>query len=136
MSHRSPEGKTIEAYCAETEPSVLEYQAHAAPIGMAFYTGSQFPAEYHGDAFVAMRGSWNRNPPSGYKVVRIRFNAGRPVEFADFVTGFLTADGKAFLGRLAGVAVSRDGSLLITDDTNGILYRVQHTGGGTITRRE
>jgi glucose/arabinose dehydrogenase len=136
MIHTTPEGQTLEQYCAKTIPSVLEYQAHSAPMAMFFYNGTQFPAEYRGDAFVAMRGSWNRNPPAGYKLVRIRFDGGRPVEFQDFVTGFISEDGKSFLGRLVGVAGARDGSLLFTDDTNGVLYRVRHTGaGGAVSRR-
>jgi glucose/arabinose dehydrogenase len=112
------------AHCRKTEPSVLNYQAHSAPIGMVFYTGRQFPAEYRDDAFVAMRGSWNRKPATGYKVVRIRFEHGRPTRFEDFLTGFLIEEGRAQFGRLAGVAVARDGALLFSDDENGMIYRV------------
>jgi glucose/arabinose dehydrogenase len=112
------------AHCQKTEPSVLNYQAHSAPIGMVFYTGRQFPAEYRHDAFVAMHGSWNRKPATGYKVVRIRFERGRPVRFEDFLTGFLIDDGQAQFGRVAGVAVANDGALLVSDDDNGMIYRV------------
>lgn len=99
---------------------------------MAFYTGSMFPAEYRNDAFVAMRGSWNRKPPSGYEVVRVRFDAsGRPTAIAPFLTGFLVPngapDGKdGQFARLAGVAVARDGALLVSDDTNNTIYRVSY----------
>jgi glucose/arabinose dehydrogenase len=96
---------------------------------MAFYPGGQFPADYRNDAFVAMHGSWNRVPATGYKVVRIRFEKGRPVRFEDFLTGFLIEDGKAHFGRPAGLAVARDGTLLVSDDTNGIVYRVSHRPG-------
>jgi glucose/arabinose dehydrogenase len=65
-------------YCALTEPSVLEYQAHGAPIGLVFYTGSQFPDEYRNDAFIALHGSWNRLPPTGYGIARIHFEGGVP----------------------------------------------------------
>jgi glucose/arabinose dehydrogenase len=121
-----PPGTTKAAYAAKTEPSALEYQAHSAPIGMVFYTGSQFPPDYQGDAFVAFHGSWNRDPPTGYKVVRIRFDDGRPVGFQDFVTGFLAPDGKSQFGRPAGIAVAKDGSLLFSDDSNGVIYRVTY----------
>jgi glucose/arabinose dehydrogenase len=127
-----PKKGTKEERCVKSIPPVLSYQAHSAPIGMAFYTESQFPAEYRNDAFVAMRGSWNRKPATGYKVVRIRFQNGKPVAFEDFVSGFLSADGKTHFGRLAGVAVAKDGSLLFSDDTNGVIYRVAH--GNTPTR--
>ncbi|WP_246000503.1 PQQ-dependent sugar dehydrogenase [Pontibacter diazotrophicus] len=103
------------------------YTAHSAPMQMAFYTGNQFPAEYQNDAFVAMRGSWNRSTPVGYKVVRLRFdNAGQPVGFDDFLTGFLINNGRHHFARLVGVAVHTDGSLLVSDDTNGVIYRVAH----------
>lgn len=124
-----PEGyDSREVYCEQTEPPVLTYQAHSAPMTMAFYTGDQFPDEYQGDAFVAMRGSWNRNPPVGYEVVRLRFEDGQPVEFEDFLTGFLSEDGETHFARLTGVAIALDGSLLVTDDTNGVIYRVSYDG--------
>src|SRR5690606_35899378 len=68
-----------------SEPMRLGYTAHAAPMQMVFYRGGQFPAEYRGDAFVAQRGSWNRDPPSGYEVVRIRFRDGQPTAFEPFL---------------------------------------------------
>jgi glucose/arabinose dehydrogenase len=125
-----PKGTTREAYCARTEAPVLTYTAHAAPIGLAFYTGTQFPEAYRGDAFVAMRGSWNRRPASGHNVVRIRFRDGRPVAVENFITGFVTADSRARFGRPTGVAVARDGALLVADDMNGIIYRVRYDGAG------
>lgn len=125
-----PDGSTKEELCPRTTAPVLLYQAHAAPIQMAFYNGAQFPADYRGDAFVAMRGSWNRQPPIGYKLVRVRFQNGSPVRFEDFVTGFLSADGNTHYGRLAGVAIAKDGSVLFTDDTNGMIYRVSYRGAG------
>ena len=113
------------------DPS-LTYQAHAASLQMAFYNGHQFPAEYRGDAFVAMRGSWNRNPPSGYEVVRIHFNRnGTPLSITPFLTGFLLPGAgpngtPGQFARLAGVAVAKDGALLVADDTNNIVYRVSY----------
>lgn len=126
-----PQGSVKGEFCASTIPPVLTYQAHSAPMSLHFYSGDQFPADYRGDAFVTMRGSWNRNPPSGYKVVRVRFQDGQPVAFEDFMTGFLTDGGEAQFGRIVGLAQLRDGSLLVGDDTNGIIYRVSYTGAGT-----
>jgi glucose/arabinose dehydrogenase len=117
-----------ETHCQATQPPVLTYQAHSAPIAMVFYTGRQFPADYRNDAFVAMHGSWNRATATGYKLVRIRFVNGRPVRFEDFLTGFLIEDGKAHFGRPAGLAVTREGALLISDDSNGVVYRIAYRG--------
>jgi Cu/Zn superoxide dismutase len=125
-SHYDPPGMTPSAYCASTEPAALTYQAHSAPIGFAFYTGTQFPSQYQGDAFVSMHGSWNRSPVAPAKVVRIRFQNGRPVAAEDFVTGFLINGGRSLIGRPAGLVVASDGALLISDDANGAIYRVSY----------
>lgn len=121
-------GMTNEEFCATTAAPVLMYQAHSAPIELKFYTGTQFPEEYVNDAFVTMRGSWNRFPATGYKVVRVHFEDGQPTEISDFLSGFLIEDGTAHFARLAGLAFGPDGSLLISDDTNGVIYRVTYTG--------
>ena len=73
-----------------------------------------------------MRGSWNRSNPVGYKIVRLTFENGQPTEFEDFLTGFLINDGRTHIGRLAGLAIHTDGALLISDDTNGIIYKVSY----------
>jgi glucose/arabinose dehydrogenase len=114
---------TRDAFCAQTEPSVLTYTAHAAPLAMVFRRGSEWPG-YRGDAFVTFRGSWNRSTPVGYKVSRLRFDNGRPVGFEDFLTGFLSDDGTNYFGRPTGLAIAPDGSMLVSDDENGIIYRV------------
>jgi glucose/arabinose dehydrogenase len=75
-----------------------------------------------------MRGSWNRAPASGYKVVRVRFQNGQPTAIDDFMTGFLTDGGRAHFARLMGLAQLPDGSLLVGDDTNGVIYRVSYGG--------
>lgn len=111
-------------------PDVL-FQAHSAPLGLVFYEGSQFPPDYKGDAFVALHGSWNSGKPTGYKVVRVKFDHGRPVgTYQDFVTGFW--DGRSsparVWGRPAGLLVAKDGSLLISDDGGNVIWRVSHTG--------
>jgi glucose/arabinose dehydrogenase len=116
-------------FCARTEPPVLTYVAHAAPMQMVYYTGNQFPAEFRNDAFVTMRGSWNRNPPIGYEVVRVRFNAqGLPTAIEPFVGGWLVENGRAHFGRLMGIAQAGDGALLVGDDTNGVIYRIAFDG--------
>jgi glucose/arabinose dehydrogenase len=125
---QNPPGTTKEAYCPTTDAPTLTYQAHSAPIGMLFYTGSQFPAEYANNAFVAMRGSWNRDPATGYKIVRVRYENGWPVGFDDFLTGFLIENGGAYFGRPAGVALAPYGSIFVSDDTNGVIYRVSWAG--------
>lgn len=114
---------------ALSTPMVLGYSAHAAPMQLVFYTGGSFPAEYSGSAFVTMRGSWNRNPASGYEIVRIPFVNGQPQRFEPFVSGFLTDGGKTHIARPVGLAMAKDGSLLMADDANGVIYRVAYTGG-------
>jgi hypothetical protein len=108
-----------------TVPDVL-LQAHSASLGLTFYDGSNFPVEYHGDAFAAEHGSWNRSKRTGYKVIRIRLKDGKPTgEYEDFVTGFVVND-KEVWGRPVGVAVAHDGALLISEDGNGTIWRVTH----------
>lgn len=123
---RPPGDMTYQEYLEKTNLPALTYTAHAAPMDMVFYTADQFPEEYREDAFVAMRGSWNRSDPVGYKVVRLRFENGEPTAFEDFLTGFLIKEKKAHFGRLAGLAVYTDGSLLVSDDTNGVIYRISY----------
>ena len=105
-------------------PDVL-IQPHSAPLQIAFYEGTQFPANYRGSAFVALHGSWNRARPTGYKVIRLLFRDGKPTgEYEDFLTGFVGSDGKAW-GRPVGVAVGKDGSLYVSEDASGTLWRVR-----------
>jgi glucose/arabinose dehydrogenase len=123
-----PMGDTTYAqYLQKTTLPVLTYQAHSAPLGMVFYTGTQFPAQYQNDAFVTMRGSWNRSVPSGYKLVRLHFESGKPTQFEDFVTGFLINNNRAQFGRPVGITAHPDGSLLFSDDNNGVVYRVAYS---------
>lgn len=109
-------------------PDVL-IQPHSAPLGITFYDGAQFPPEYRGDAFVTLRGSWNRARRTGYKVIRLRFANGRPTgEYEDFLTGFVASD-QAVWGRPVGIAVARDGALLVSEDGNGAIWRIAYRGG-------
>ena len=106
-----------------TIPDVL-FQAHSAPLSITFYQGNLFPTEYRGDAFVALHGSWNRAQKTGYKVVRLKFRDGQPTgEYQDFLTGFVR-DNTHVWGRPASVAVASDGSLLVSDDVSGTIWRV------------
>ena len=102
--------------------------SHVAALGLAFYTGSSFPAGFRGGAFVGEHGSWNRTTFNGYKVVFIRFAGGRPVGApATFVNGFIGPDGNA-RGRPVGVAIDRTGALLIADDVGNTVWRVSYAG--------
>lgn len=121
-----PKQGSKEERCAKATAPVLTYQAHAAPIAFVFYTGTQFPEDFRHDAFVAFHGSWNRSPAAGYNVARVKFENGKPVRFEEFVSGFLIEGGKAQFGRPAGLTVAKDGALLISDDTGGVIYRVSH----------
>jgi len=122
---------TKQEWKARSTPMVIGYTAHAAPMQWVFGAGSAFPAEYQGDAFVTMRGSWNRVPASGYEIVRVRFENGQAKSVEPFVTGFLTDGGKTHIARPVGLALAKDGSLLMADDANGVIYRVAYTGGKT-----
>ena len=103
-------------------------QAHSAPLGLRFYDGAQFPSDYQGDLFVAFHGSWNRSTPTGYKVVRVPVQDGRPSGPAeDFATGWQQGSERGW-GRPVDVLVSRDGSLLLTDDGTSQIYRISYAG--------
>ncbi|HLW90155.1 MAG TPA: sorbosone dehydrogenase family protein [Roseiarcus sp.] len=108
-------------------PDVL-IQPHSAPLGMIFYEAGQFPADYKGDAFIALHGSWNRAKRTGYKIVRLIFKDGRPTgEYEDFLTGFVVDDSNVW-GRPVDVAVAHDGALLLTDDGGDAIWRVAYKG--------
>jgi Raf kinase inhibitor-like YbhB/YbcL family protein len=117
-----------EDWKAHSTPMVLGYTAHAAPMQLLFYRGASFPAAYQGDAFVTLRGSWNRSTPSGYEIVRVRFADGQAKAIEPFVSGFLTDGGKTHIARPVGLALAKDGALLMADDANGVLYRIAYTG--------
>lgn len=112
------------ARCARTIPPALEMQAHSAPLGITFLDrATMFPPDWRGDAVVAFHGSWNRDVPTGAKVVRVRIRDGLPVSYEDFVTGWQGPNGRRW-GRPVDVMVYKDGSLLISDDAAGAIYRV------------
>lgn len=108
---------------------VVEMQAHSAPLGLVFYTGTTFPAEYQDDLFIAFHGSWNRSELTGYKVVRLPFANGQPADqVEDFATGWLNGANGEVQGRPVGLAVGPDGALYISDDKGGLIYRIQYGG--------
>ena len=107
----------------------LLFQSHSAPLGLAFYDGTMFPQEYRGDAFVALHGSWNAGRPTGYKIVRVPFKDGKPAGYYEnFLTGFWTAGRQPaqVWGRPVAIAVARDGSLLVSDDASGTIWRISY----------
>jgi len=129
-SHEDPRKKSQRADLKDkvTMPDVL-MEAHSAPMQIAFYDSDMFPADYKGSAFVTMHGSWNRAQRSGYKVVRLLFENGKPTGvYEDFMTGFVTSD-KEVWGRPVGIAVAHDGSLIVTEDGNGTIWRVSKQKG-------
>jgi glucose/arabinose dehydrogenase len=106
-------------------PDVL-LQAHSSTLDLVFYDKEAFPAEYRGDAFATMHGSWNREGRTGYKVIRARMKDGKPTGvYEDFMTGFVL-DKDTVWGRPAGIAVTQDGALLVSDDANGTIYQVTY----------
>lgn len=134
-----PEQRTQLEWARLSRSPVGGYLAHAAPMQMQFYRGTMLPAEYRDSAFVAMHGSWNRKPASGYEVVRLMFSpTGEFIGAEPFITGFLQAQpntappwpgaqakpADGFIGRPTGLAIARDGAMLIGDDSNNTIYRV------------
>jgi glucose/arabinose dehydrogenase len=111
-------------------PDVL-FEAHSSVLDLVFYEADQFPSEYKGHAFVALKGSWNRSEPTGYKVVDVPFKDGKPEGYyTNFATGFwITGERRAEVwGRPAALAVAKDGALLVADDTGGTIWRISYTG--------
>ena len=127
-------GKHPELKAKVLVPDVL-LNPHFASLEMQFYEASQFPATYHGRAFAAEHGSWNRDPRGGYEVITVPMDGGKATgEYEDFLTGFVLPDGKVW-GRPVGVAVAKDGSLLVSDDGSNAIWRVSYVGtkGGKTT---
>jgi glucose/arabinose dehydrogenase len=115
---------------ATITPDLL-FQAHSSLLDLLFYEGDQFPAQYKGQLFVALKGSWNRSIPTGYKIVMVPFKDGRPEGYYEnFATGFWVSGQQRaeVCGRPAALAVAKDGSLLVADDTGGMIWRISYTG--------
>jgi glucose/arabinose dehydrogenase len=120
-------GKSWEEYAKECESSLLTLEAHSAPMALLFPTAKQFPKSFNGDALVTLHGSWNRATASGYKVMRLRFKNGEPESFEDFVSGFYLEGDKSHFGRPCGLAEWTDGTVLMSDDSGGVIYRIWHS---------
>lgn len=115
---------------ATITPDLL-FEAHSSALDLVFYAAEQFPPEMQGSAFVALKGSWNRSAPTGYKVVRVPFKDGTPVgHYENFMTGFWAAGEQRaeVWGRPVALAVTKDGALLVADDTGGTIWKVSYTG--------
>ena len=126
--HQDPrhQGRHAELKSKVIVPDVL-LQPHNASLELTFYDGAQFPAEYRGDIFAAEHGSWNKAVRTGYEVIRVPLKNGKATgEYQDFLTGFVTADGRVW-GRPVGVAVAQDGTLVVTDDGSNSIWRVWAT---------
>jgi glucose/arabinose dehydrogenase len=113
------------ANCSGITPPTVGIQAHSAPLGLAFYTGTEFPVSYRSDLFVAQHGSWNRQPPAPPKILDIHVANGQPISAADFATGWQLQDYSRW-GRPVGIAQAPDGSLIVSDDQAGVLYRISY----------
>ena len=112
--------------CDGVEAPLVEMQAHSAPLGLEFYSGDQFPVEYQGDLFVAFHGSWNRSKAVGYKIVRIPMDEDTPGPVEDFAAGWLV--GGSSWGRPVDIITGSDGSLFVSDDAGGRIYRIYFDG--------
>jgi len=129
-AHADPrrQGERPDRIAATIAPEVL-FQAHSAVLGLAFYEGPMFPADWKGDAIVAMHGSWNRTSRTGYKLVRVPFKGGRPIGgYDDFVTGWMRdPSSREVWGRPVGLLVLGDGSLLVADDGGAKVWRITYS---------
>jgi glucose/arabinose dehydrogenase len=108
--------------CSEFTAPAQKLMPHAAALGMRFYTGNQFPAEYRNRIFIAEHGSWNRKPPTGYRITMVTLRDNQPVRYEVFADGWL--QGTSAWGRPVDVVVARDGALLVSDDKAGVVYRI------------
>jgi glucose/arabinose dehydrogenase len=113
--------------CAQYTPPVVRLGPHVAPLAVKFYTGTKFPAQYQGAAFVAQHGSWNRSQPIGYRIMVVKLNGEKVAGYEEFATGWLQPDGKV-LGRPVDLLVLADGSMLVSDDQEGVIYRISYQG--------
>ena len=118
--------------CTAFTPPEVKLGAHVAALGMRFYDGAMFPADYRGSILIAEHGSWNRSSPVGYRLVRVRVEQGRAAPAEVFVDGWL--QGATAWGRPVDVLVMPDGSLLVSDDRAGMVYRIAYGGPRGETR--
>lgn len=122
LDPRFGEGRECENY----RPPVQKLGPHVAPLGVKFYTGDMFPAEYRNQVFIAEHGSWNRSKKIGYRVTLVRLDGNRAVSYEPFAFGWL--QGQSVSGRPVDLVVKEDGSLLVSDDLAGKIYRISYIG--------
>ncbi|HUR30259.1 MAG TPA: PQQ-dependent sugar dehydrogenase, partial [Saprospiraceae bacterium] len=111
--------------CDEFTPPIQKLGPHVAPLGIEFYTGNSFPEEYRNQIFIAEHGSWDRSVPIGYRVMMVRLEGNKPVSYEPFAEGWLQ-DGNAW-GRPVDIEIMQDGSMLVSDDKAGVVYRISYT---------
>lgn len=111
--------------CAGYTAPALKLGAHVAALGMRFYTGNMFPPEYRNQIFIAQHGSWNRTVPVGYRVMLVKLENKKPVQYVPFATGWLD-ENKKVSGRPVDVSIAPDGALLVSDDRQGVIYRITY----------
>jgi glucose/arabinose dehydrogenase len=111
--------------CDEFTPPAQKLGPHVAPLGIEFYTGNAFPEKYHNQIFIAEHGSWDRSVPIGYRVMMVRLEGNKPVSYEPFAEGWLQ-DGNAW-GRPVDIEIMQDGSMLVSDDKAGVVYRISYS---------
>jgi glucose/arabinose dehydrogenase len=111
--------------CADATPPAMKLGPHVASLGARFYTGTQFPVEYRGNIFIAEHGSWNRTQPIGYRISRVRIDGERASSYQPFASGWRSARGH-ISGRPVDLLELPDGSLLVSDDLAGAIYRISY----------
>ncbi|MEJ2004452.1 MAG: PQQ-dependent sugar dehydrogenase [Cyclobacteriaceae bacterium] len=116
------------ADCSDFVPPQVQFEAHTAPLGMKFYRGNMFPEEYRGDIIVAQHGSWNRSSKIGYRLMRVSVENGEAVDHSVFVDGWLNEAEQESWGRPVDVVEMPDGSILVSDDQAGKIYRIYYEG--------
>ena len=121
---KDPEFGNLKA-CSESIPPVQKLGPHVAPLGIRFYKDGQFPAVYENTALIAQHGSWNRSVPIGYRIMQVKVDGDKVVSYEPFLTGWLKADGKV-TGRPVDLQWATDGSLLVSDDQEGAIYRISY----------
>jgi glucose/arabinose dehydrogenase len=114
--------------CSEFTAPVQKLGAHVAPLGLKFYTGTMFPAEYKNQLFVARHGSWNRSKKNGYDLVLVKIKDNKSAGQTVFATGWLDEASQKAWGRPVDVLLLPDGSMLVSDDQAGVIYRISHQG--------